>query len=47
MLIIFREKLMHFPFDFIFAELWHLLDVSAMVGYGAVLAALLFKMSQN
>ena len=38
---------MHFLFDFIFAGLWHLLDRSAVVGYGAVLAALLFKMSQN
>ena len=38
---LFREKLMHLPFDFILTELWHLLDLSAVVGHGAVLAALL------
>ena len=32
---------MYIPFDFIFG-LWHLLDVSAVAGHGAVLAALLF-----
>ena len=33
---------MHFPFDFIF-ELWHMFSVSAVVGHGAVLAALLLS----
>ena len=33
---------MHLPVDFIF-ELWHLLDASAVVEHGAVLAALLLK----
>ena len=33
---------MNLPFDSILTELWHLLDVSAMVGPVAVLAAHLF-----
>ena len=33
---------MHLSFDFILTEVCHLLDVSAMVGHGAVLAVLLF-----
>ena len=27
---------MHLPFDLILTKLWHLLDVSAMTGHGAV-----------
>ena len=38
--ILCKERLMHLPFDFIF-ELWDLLDVNAVAGHGAVLAALL------
>ena len=34
---------MHFPLISILTELWHLLDVSAVAGHGAVLVALLFK----
>ena len=33
---------MHLPFDFILTEIWHMLDVSAVAGHGAVLAVLLF-----
>ena len=34
---------MHLPFDSIFTELWHLLDVSPVAGQRAVLAALLLR----
>ena len=38
MLVIFRERLMHFPIDFLLlTELWHLLDISAVAGYGEYL----------
>ena len=40
---LFRERLMHLPRISFLTELWHLLDVSAVVGHGAVLAALLFS----
>ena len=33
---------MHLPFDFIFTELWYLLDFIAVAGHGAVLAALFY-----
>ena len=36
---LFRERLMQLPL--ILTELWHLLDVSAVAGHGALLAALL------
>ena len=39
---LFRERLMHIPLISFLTELWHLLDVSAVAGYGAVLAVLLF-----
>ena len=32
---------MDLPFDFILTEIWHLRDVNAVAGHGAVLAALL------
>ena len=35
-----RERL--YPLILFLTELWHLLDVSAVAGHGAVLAALLF-----
>ena len=34
---------MHLPLISFLTELWHLLDLSAVVGHGVVLAALLFK----
>ena len=34
---------MHTPFDFILTELWHLLDISAVAGHGAALAALILN----
>ena len=40
---LFRERLMHLPLISFLTELWHLVDVSAVVGHGALLAALLFK----
>ena len=40
---LFRGKKCTFPLISFLTELWHLLDVSAVVGHGAVLAALLFK----
>ena len=40
---LFRERLMHLPFDFIFSQIWHFLDVSAVARHGAVRAALLFS----
>ena len=33
---------MHLPLISFLTELWHLLDVSAVAGHGAVLAKLLF-----
>ena len=38
---LFRERLMHLPLILFLTELWHLLDVSAVEGHGAVLAVLL------
>ena len=37
---------MHLPLISFLTELWHLLDVSAVAGHGAVLAALLFLSSK-
>ena len=34
---------MHLPLISFLTELWHLFDLSAVVGHGVVLAALLFK----
>ena len=42
---LFRERLMHLPLISCLTELWHLLDVSAVAGYGAVLAAFLLSTS--
>ena len=39
---LFRERLMHIPLISFLTKLWHLLDVSVVAGYGAVLAVLLF-----
>ena len=39
MLSLFRERLMHLPLISFLTELWHLLDVSAVAGHVAVLAA--------
>ena len=36
---------MHLPLISFLTELWHLLDVRAVAGHGAVLAALLFYLS--
>ena len=38
---LFRKRLLHLPLISFLTELWHLLDVSAVAGHGAVLAALL------
>ena len=38
---LFRERLMHLPLISFLTELWHLFDVSAVAGHGAMLAALL------
>ena len=40
---LFKERLMHLPLISFLTELWHLLDVSAVAGHGAVLAVLLFN----
>ena len=40
---LFRERLMHLPLISFLTELCHLLDISAVAGHGAVLAALLFS----
>ena len=37
---------MHLPLISVLTELWHLLDVSAVAGHGAVLAALLFRLTR-
>ena len=42
---LFRERLMHLPLISFLTEFRHLLDVSAVAGHGAVLAALLFYVS--
>ena len=39
---LFRKRLMHLPLISFLTELWHLLDVSAVAGHGAVLEGLLF-----
>ena len=39
---LFRERLMHLSLISFLIELWHLLDVSAVVGHSGVLVALLF-----
>ena len=36
---------MHLPLVSFLTELWHLLDVSAVSGHGAVLAVLLFRIN--